>query len=151
MKADPLDRTVIAQCSSADPIDLTPRSQAMGRDECLCFANKAKDAEHPTRPDFRGTIRLSGAPGHYYYVALWKNKNSFSVSFTPWHKTSHTGVAPVADLTPVKIKLLPTRSGDPVFSGETRRAVVELRPALCSGKPIWWLKLIPKKQEERAK
>jgi hypothetical protein len=151
MKADPLDRTVIVQCSSADPIDLTPRSQTMGRDECLCFANKAKDAEHLSRPDFKGVIRLSGPPGHYYSAALWKTKAGFNLWFTPWSKVSRTGVEPIADLTPIKIKLFPGASSNPPFAGETRRAIVELRPAQCSGKPIWWLKLVPKKEEVIAK
>jgi len=117
----------------------------MGRDECIVWPNKTKDSEHPTRPDFRGTIRLSVGAGPYYSLGLWKGKNSFNLWFTPWDKVSRTGVAPASDLTPIKIKLLPTRSGDPAFSGETRKAVVELRPASCNGQEVFWLKLVAKK------
>jgi hypothetical protein len=50
----------------------------MGRDECIAWPNKSKNAQHPTRPDFNGTIRLSGGPGHYFWVALWQNKRGFN-------------------------------------------------------------------------
>ena len=115
----------------------------MGRDECTVWPNKKKTSQN--RPDFKGIFRLSGEPGHYYWVALWKGKSSFWCWFTPWDKTSYTGVEPLTDLTPIRIKLLSTGSGDPAFSDETRKANVELRPATCNGQAVWWLKLIAKK------
>src|SRR5262249_29218878 len=125
-------------------VDLTARSTKMGRDECIVFPNRKKDAEHPTQPDFHGTIRLSGGHGHYYHVALWKQKLGFNLWLSPWKEISHTGVPPLADLTPVKLRLLPTRSGS--FNGETRKPKVELRPALCNGQEVWWLKVIARKE-----
>jgi hypothetical protein len=117
----------------------------MGRDEAILWLNKSKDAAHPNRPDFKGTIRLSGGSGHYYYIGLWQGKDSFNLWFTPWDKTSHTGVEPLTDLTPIRLKLWPTRCGDPPFSGETRKANVELRPGICNGQEVCWLRLIAKK------
>jgi hypothetical protein len=108
----------------------------MGRDECIAWPNKSKNAQHPTRPDFNGTIRLSGGPGHYFWVALWQNKRGFNVSFTRWNQPHpKTGVAPSADPRPVMVRLLPN-NGDPAFSGETRQANIELRPATFNGRGV---------------
>jgi hypothetical protein len=138
------DSNVVTSVSNGKSLDLTSRSQSMGRDECICRPNKFKDARHTNRPDFHGTIRLSGGPGHYYQVALWQSRNSFNLWFTPWNKTSYSGVEPLSDLTPIRLKLWPNRSGDPPFSGDTRKASVELRPATCNGREVWWLRLVPR-------
>jgi hypothetical protein len=140
------DSNVKLSVSDGKTLDLTSRSQSMGRDESILWPNKYKDAQHANRPDFKGTIRLSGGPGHYYQVALRRNKGSFNLSFTPWDKTSYSGVAPLSDLRPIKLRLWPNRSGDPPFSGETRKANIELRPATCNGQEIWWLKLVARRE-----
>jgi hypothetical protein len=119
----------------------------MGRDECILWPNKRKDAAHPNWQDFHGTIRLSGGVGHYFHCALWCHKDGFQVFFTPWNKVFlRTKVEPSANQSVVKVKLLPPRSGEPPFCGETRRANVELRPAICRGLKVYWLKLSAKQE-----
>jgi hypothetical protein len=137
----------VVSSSTVNKLDLTPRSKSMGRDESILWPNATKDAAHLKRPHYRGVLRLSGGAGHYYNVGLWTNRRCFACWFTPFHKPHwHTGVEPVADVSTVKVQLTPSSSERDLFTGETRSARVELRPATANGKSVYWLKLIAKKE-----
>jgi hypothetical protein len=121
----------------------------MQRNESVLWANQQKNDAHPKRPDYRGCIRLNGAPGHYYAIGLWKNQDFFNVWFTPWTVVSHTGVPPSADQSVKKVRLTPSRSVPGIFSGGTPKTRIELWPATCNGLSVFWLKLVPHKEVAR--
>jgi hypothetical protein len=127
-------------------IDLSERSHVMPRNEAILWPNQNKDEQHPSRPDFRGALRL--AKGPFFRVALWQVADGFSLYLTLCDPPAHLG-APPSEEPPIKCRLLPTRSGEPQFSGQTPEATIEMRAARAKGKNVWWLRLIARKEVAR--
>jgi hypothetical protein len=134
---------------SDSPVDLTPRVRSMNRDESILWADrrKAQERANPKRPDFHGIVRLSGGVGHYYRIVLWcRHERVWRANFLPCKEVFRTGVPPSQDQTVKKICLFQSRSEPGIWRGSTGKARVELAPAVCGGREVWWLKLMPRKE-----